>query len=152
MLVYRISRLKYAQDLSGTGAKKYGGRWNHRGIPVLYTSSHISLAFQELLVNADSFQVRGSFQIVGIKIPEEVSVKYVAKNKIPKNWCSNENIHPLGDLGTKWLKQSRVLVLAVPSAVIPLEYNFLVNPEHSDFDKIKIKTSSVLVIDQRFLY
>ncbi|NND32491.1 MAG: RES family NAD+ phosphorylase, partial [Saprospiraceae bacterium] len=127
------------------------GRWNHQGIPVLYTSSHISLAFLELLVNVDSFQLYGSFQIVGIQIPEEVTIKYMAESKMPKNWRSNENMRPLRDLGTTWQKQSKFLVLAVPSAVIPFEFNFLINPGHDNFKKIKIKTSSALEIDQRFL-
>jgi RES domain-containing protein len=151
MLVYRITRSKYAEDLSGYGAKKNGGRWNKKGISVLYTSAHISLAFLELLVNADAFQLHDSYKIIQLKLNSKVKSNSLKIQDLPLGWRGINQIEALQNLGTRWLQNHESLVLEVPSAVLPYESNYLINPHHSDFHLVSIKEIIPLNIDERFL-
>ena len=150
MEVYRITRSHYANDLTGEGAKRYGGRWNHKGNPMLYTSAHISLAFLELLVNADQFMLSGEFSVVTINVPDDLPAKKFQQKKLPENWRTYDGKQFSMDFGTEWLNKNKEPVLVVPSAVIPFELNYLVNPQHPIFSKIKVKKVLEFEIDRRF--
>ena len=149
MIVYRICNSFYTNDLSGTGAKMYGGRWNSKGIPLLYTSSSRALAALEVMVHLPANNVNPiDFALVSISLPdksiEEIDYKMLEK-EINKNGL-NSNFRIIGD---NWMKKNTSLLLKVPSVVIKEEYNFLVNPFHKDFHKITIVSVQKFNFDSR---
>ena len=126
MIVFRICNTVYSNDISGNGAKMYGGRWNNKGVPVLYTSSTRALAALEILVHISTNNVQPiDFSILSIFLPEnsidEIPITAL-KTEIDKNGL-NSNFKFIGD---NWIKSNSSLLLKVPSIVIPEEYNYLV--------------------------
>ncbi len=150
MKVYRITRERYCRDLSGEGAKRYGGRWNRKGSMLLYTSAHISLAFVELLVNVDPVQLQAGYRIMVIRIDDELTIHRLDEEQLPEKW-RDRDATALQDVGTQWLTNGREAVLSVPSAVIPYESNYLINPSHKEFSRISLLEVLPLEIDARFL-
>ena len=140
MIVYRISNSIYSNDISGTGAKLNGARWNSKGVQALYTSQQISLAVLEMLVNTNFKDYAIPLDLMYIKLPEQ-PVTTIESSGLKNNWRDDpEYTRYMGD---EFFKQKRSLILRVPSAVIQEEYNYLANPLHPDFKKIKIiKTKS----------
>jgi len=139
--VYRISRTKFIRDLTGFGAKMYGGRWNHKGIPVLYTAENRSLAILELMVNfnsRDAFNL--DYSIAKINIPESqiipISEKEIGKMKSQ-------------DITKFYFFEKNALILKVPSAIIPQEFNFLINPQHSLYSNVFIDDLEDFELDKR---
>jgi RES domain-containing protein len=149
MQVYRITRVDYCRDLSGEGAKRYGGRWNRKGSLLLYTSAHISLAFVELLVNVDPVQLQADYRIMVIHIDDELSIHKLDEKQLPVRWRDRDS-SALQDIGMQWLTDGQEAVLSVPSAVIPHESNYLINPAHPEFSKISLLEVLPLEIDVRF--
>jgi RES domain-containing protein len=141
MIVYRISNAEYSHDISGTGAKLMGARWNSKGIPVLYTSAHISLAVLEMLVNTDFKDYAIALDLLYINIPDQVKVTSIDLSILNNKW--KEDFDYTRYIGDEIFKQKESVLIKVPSAVIQEEYNYLVNPLHADIKKIKIiKTKS----------
>ena len=149
MQAFRISKAIYAGNLSGEGARRYGGRWNHRGTALVYSSAHISLAFLELLVNADPPELQNDFKIVVIDIPDFLQIKSLDHSHLDLDWHINTGDN-CRNLGTGWCLANQEAILKVPSAVIPFEYNYLLNPAHPDFSRISIHQVLTLEIDVRF--
>ncbi len=136
MIVYRIANTAYSNDISGTGAKLLGGRWNSRGVPILYTSGHISLALLEMLVNTQFKDYAIPLDLLSIQFPDSIDLAEVSSKKLKKDWIKDfEYTRFIGD---EFLKDRQRLVLKIPSAVIPEEHNFLLNPQHPEFKKVKI--------------
>lgn len=141
MIVYRISNTEYSDNISGTGAKLMGARWNSKGIPVLYTAQHISLAVLEMLVNTNFKDYAIALDLMYINFPEEVPVTSIEFKNLKKDWTVDFDYTRY--IGDEFFNQKESLILKVPSAVIQEEYNYLANPLHADFKKIKIiKTKS----------
>lgn len=149
MIVYRISSATYASDISGEGAKIAGGRWNTIGVPILYTSQHISLGILEILVRADKFTSPDNYTLVSIQIPDDKEILSIDLAKLKSAWEINTGYTKY--IGDEFLKNSPALVLKVPSAIVPQEHNFLINPLHKDFKKVKITSSELLNLDKRLL-
>ncbi len=151
MVVYRICNTIYSNDLSGQGAKLFGGRWNSKGFSMLYTSSTRALAALEVLVHMPINNVKQmDFSIVSISLPENSmeEVKYnVIKKEIDESGL-NSNFKLIGD---DWIKRNSSLLLKVPSVVINEEYNFLINPAHKDFTKVKILSIQPFSFDERLM-
>jgi RES domain-containing protein len=141
MTVYRISNSAYKDDISGAGAKLMGSRWNSKGIPVLYTSQHISLAVLEMLVNTNFKDYTIALDLMYISIPDEMPVTSISLASLKTNW--KEDFEYTRYIGDEIFTQKESLLAKVPSAVIQEEFNYLANPLHPDFKKIKIiKTKS----------
>lgn len=150
MIVYRITKKKWINDLSGTGAKLTGGRWNPKGYPVLYCASTSSLAILEKLVHVDLDLLPDDLFIAELEIPEN-SFKELTLTDLPKNWNKYPGPDILKSLGKKWLMENKHLILKVPSAVNPNETNYLINVDHTDADKIKIIKTYPFEIDFRLI-
>lgn len=148
MIVYRITSEKYASDLSGEGAMLAGGRWNSRGLRMLYTSQFISLSILEILVKVDKFFIPDALSLLAIQIPDESMVS-VSISTLKKEWP--EHIEYTKWIGDEFLKENQSLVLQVPSAIVSQEHNFLINPLHKQFKKVKIEHSELLNLDKRLL-
>jgi RES domain-containing protein len=128
MFVYRIAKMKErAMDLSGKGAFLYGGRWNAEGVFMLYTSRYASLALLEVLVHADESELPPQLFISQLEISETTSNYPFPEAELPRNWREPDNLS-LKKLGDRLMHEMKYLGFQVPSAVLPGEYNFLLNP------------------------
>lgn len=151
MFVYRIARTIYIRDLSGTGAKRYGGRWNPKGIALLYTSRHRSLAILELLVNTGMQALPKDLSMLKLELPKLNPSSEITAADLPGNWRNSPAPFQLAELGSEWAISNTALSLQVPSAVVPEEKNILINPNHPDFKKIRIESVSSFSLDSRLL-
>lgn len=147
MIVYRICNSLYKDDISGYGASIRGARWNTPGISMLYTSEHISLCTLEMLVNIILTEVKLNFHLLQINVPDTVTISSVTAQKLKQNWRDDEGYTNF--IGSEFCKNKNSLVLKVPSAVITEEHNYLINPKHTDFKKVKIISSKPFIFDQR---
>ncbi len=146
MIVYRLSTAKYADDLSGEGARLYGGRFNPVGIPALYTSENISLCILEILVRASRLTIPDSYTLISIEIPD-TDIREIKLKKLKNDW-QNDLDYTQG-IGEDFLKENKEMCLKVPSAVIPIEHNYILNPSHAGFKKVKIIGTQLLQLDKR---
>ena len=147
MIVYRIANTAHSDDLSGTGAKLFGGRWNSAGIPMLYCSEHISLSLLELLVHARGNHFSHNLDLVFIKIPD--TIRPVTLGKLKTNWEKDSAYSQF--IGDEFVRNNQNLYMKVPSAVVQLEHNYIINPLHEDFKKVKIANKNNFVPDERLL-
>lgn len=150
MIVYRICKAAYKDDLSGTGAKLFGSRWNQAGYPMLYTAEHISLAALEMLVHLNLDEVPVSFCLLLIKIPDNASVTELKNEKLKKAWEDDDNYTSW--IGTTFIQEQSSLCMKVPSAVIGEEHNYLLNPLHADFKKVHIQETRPFNFDKRLFH
>jgi RES domain-containing protein len=148
--VYRISQTKYAHDRKGSGID---GRWNSLGQYVIYTGGSLALSCLEKLVHSPGTSIySGNFSVAIIEIPDSLPVKEIAIKQLAKldaDWYKVINYPITQQLGDVWLSKMETAVLKVPSAIIDLEYNYLLNPAHPDYDKIKISSVSKFTFDPR---
>lgn len=147
MIAYRISHAEFSNDISGTGAKLLGSRWNSKGTPLLYTSQHISLAVLEMLVNTNFKDYTIALDLMYINIPDQLPVTAVEIKNLKQNW--KDDFEYTRFIGDEFVKQKKSIILRVPSAVIAEEYNYLANPLHPDFKKIKISKTKSFWPDER---
>lgn len=154
MFVYRISKTKYINDLSGTGAKLYGGRWNEKGIPLVYTSSSISLAILESLVHFSFNMAPHDMSIATIYIPDNIfesSVDIKSFGKLPNSWNENLPNPKTQQFIKKWINNKNSLILKVPSAINSREFNYLINPLHKDINLIILQDIVPFSFDKRLI-
>jgi RES domain-containing protein len=151
MRVWRISKRQYAkQALSGEGAKLLGGRWNFPGVAVIYTSSSLALAALETFVHLPSpLILPKNLVAIEIEIPDELSRENINRKKLPKDWQNASAPESLKLFGAAWLKKNISAVLETPSAVIPGEVNYLLNPSHPEFQLVKIISREPFEYDPR---
>jgi RES domain-containing protein len=137
MIVFRLSKSIFAADLSGTGAEKTGGRWNSKGVPILYTCQSRALAATEIAVHTPLGILPDDYQIISIEIPDTDILEF-SVSELPSDWRSFPHPHSTQKLGDGFFLDAGHLSLKVPSAVVQGEYNFLINPHHRKFRKVKI--------------
>ena len=147
MIIYRFSHIKYATDISGTGAKLKGGRWNSKGIPVVYGSEHISLGLLETLVNATALQDLINIKLMEIEVPLNCVMNEIKVEKLKEEWYND--IEYCQFIGSEILKLNKALLIKCPSAVVFKEFNYLINPLHPDFKKIKLRDTQNFYFDER---
>lgn len=153
MEVHRISLMRHIRDLTGEGARLYGGRWNYKGTGVLYTSGNRALAVLEYLVHVPLSLVPAGLAIATLRISESVFARrsILSLSELPKNWKNYPAPPHLADAGTAWAKKNGTLLLQVPSAVVEREFNVLINPLHPDMKQVAITRVEVFAIDDRLL-
>lgn len=148
--VYRICKTKYAATaFDGEGAFRFGGRWNSRGTRIIYTAGSLSLAALEMLVHLDDDSMLFQYSYIPAQIPADLIVKVEDFRALPKDWSDSPTPIAVQKIGDDWAKSGISAVLEVPTSIIPLEKNYLLNPAHSDFAKIIIGTSDKFVFDER---
>jgi len=150
VVVWRLTLKKHVAP-DGAGARRYGGRWNKPGTPVVYTSGTLSLAALEYLVHVDSDILPDSLVSVKGTIPESLAMETIHPSDLPGNW--KDKIIPvnLQELGTSWAKGAKTPVLKVPSVVIEHEWNYVLNPLHPKFPQIIWETDIAFSFDPRLL-
>ena len=148
--VWRITTARFAQSaFSGEGARAYGGRWNPKGWEVVYTAESQSLALLELMVQDEP--LRAHYVLIPAQIPDDLAQSRIDADGLPADWRTLGTREVLQSLGLAWLKSARTAVLSVPSAVVPAERNYLLNPRHPDFARIVIGEPQSLQTDTRLL-
>jgi RES domain-containing protein len=148
MLVYRVGKTKHANDLSGEGAKINGGRWNQKSVPCLYTSESRALSLLEYTVNVNIEEIPRALSIATIEIPDS-EILVIDEYSLPGNWKKAPAPSSTQDFGTNLLKTSKKAVFQIPSSVIPQEFNYILNPLHTNSRNFKIKSITDLVYDIR---
>jgi RES domain-containing protein len=138
-----------ATAFSGEGARRYGGRWNRKGIGLVYTAESLSLAMLEMLVQDQPPRAR--YTAIPADIPTGVAIEWIEPGSLPADWREPPALETLRALGGDWIARRSSAVLAVPSAVIPEETNFLLSPAHPDFAKIEIQPPRDLATDLRLI-
>ena len=150
MLVYRIQKAKYANDISGTGSTLVSGRGHQAGKnPILYTSSNVSLAILECLVHLPTVVKPPNLVLLTIEVPDKGIVKIETKN-LPVNWNKKGYFDDVQRWGTTWLQSFSSLAIIVPSVTSP-DHNILVNPNHQDFSTVKIINRRPITLDDRLI-
>ena len=150
MNVFRLCRARYSA-LDGEGARRYGGRWNSTGRPLVYASSTLSLAALEYLVHLDAADAPGDLVAVTIEIPDVITVDRVQVGDLPKGWNEYVDVNACRQIGDAWLAASVTPVLAVPAAPVPSEWNYLINPSHPRVTGIRIVHEYPFHFDPRLL-
>jgi RES domain-containing protein len=139
MRVFRIASREYAPDNS-EGARFYGGRWNQPGTPVIYAAATKSLATIEVVAHRRG--IPRHYQIIVIEIPDDLNVDTIERNALPDGWSADSPDIDTAVLGTRWAASLKSAVLKVPSAIYPDEYNYVLNPLHPDFPRIRFQVST----------
>jgi len=150
MILYRICNCNRANDVSGTGAKLFGGRWNSIGTPLHYMAANRALAALEVLANKSTITGEQNLCLSIFEVPED-SIITIEIADLPDDWRDYPAIPFLKMLGDKFVKQRKFLLLKVPSALIEDEYNFLMNVYHPLANQIKIKEIKPFHFDGRLL-
>ena len=148
MTVWRLCKRRHAA-LDGQGARLAGGRWNSRGTAVVYASETLSLAALELLVHCDPALLPDDLVAIAIAIPDGLSVRRIEAAGLARTWRLSPAPESLAQLGDAWAKALGSAVLSVPSAVVPGERNFLLNPAHPDFKRIRAGRPEKFSLDAR---
>ena len=148
MIIFRIAKKKWIKDLTGIGAKLAGGRWNPKGIPVIYCASTSSLAILEKLVNIDYDLLPDDYFMAEVEVPES-SILKIPNKDLPKDWNQYPSPDRLKQIGKQWIENGKELILEVPSAVNPTEVNYLLNVQHPLIKKVTIKKVYPISIDER---
>ena len=149
MYLYRITKSVYADDLSGTGARLYGGRWNSIGKAVVYLAGSVSLAVLEVLVHLPPALIPKDFVIVTFDVPDDVS--NLDTSLLPADWSQYPEPISLRYYGDTFVIENKHLLLKVPSAVVPKENNYLLNPKHGKISKVKIINREPFDFDRRLI-
>ncbi|NJL51227.1 MAG: RES family NAD+ phosphorylase [Hydrococcus sp. SU_1_0] len=147
MHVWRICAAKYQDSaFSGIGGLYVPGRWHTQGHKIVYTAESLALASLEIFVHLESDRV----PLVAIKanIPDGLEMEEIKIENMPKNWQDPDSYSKLQKIGQSWLISRRTPILKVPSAIVPVESNFLFNPEHPQF-KIDLKPPIRFCFDRR---
>jgi RES domain-containing protein len=148
-VVWRIVQQRFANAaFTGEGARRFGGRWNSIGQRVIYCAQSQSLAALEMLVHTDSEWLLQNYLVVQVTIPTKL-IQRLPKSALPKDWReypAPPSTHAIGD---KWVMHGATVVLEVPSVVIPSESNFLINPLHREFRKLRIGKAIPFQFDLR---
>jgi len=149
MDVFRISNCKFIDDLSGTGAAMYGGRWNSIGVHVVYVAGSGSLAMLESLVHFGG-RIVGDYCQLALELPDDL-IQELKEESLPANWRESPAPDQLKAFGDQFISEGKYLALRVPSVLVPKEYNFLLNPKHPDFKRIRTLVKSKIRFDDRLL-
>lgn len=146
MLVYRISLTKYAKRLVASGR---AARWNSNDVKMIYTANSRALACLENVVHRSKLGLSLSFSVMQINIPDSLAITAVNLKDLPVNWDQFEYMHLMQKNGDKWVKECKTAILKVPSSIIHDEFNYLLNPNHPGFKKIKLETVKPFLFDDR---
>lgn len=148
---WRIVKRRYAgRAFDGEGARLHGSRWNSAGRPVVYVSESRALATLEILAGLQNPAVIPAYVLIKLEFEEGV-VTEVEEQGLVAEWMASPPGNATQSIGDRWFDAMRSAVLKVPSAVVPGEFNFLINPLHPDFRTLKIGSPEHLYFDPRIL-
>lgn len=149
MEVFRLQNKKYPIELSGSGAAMIGARWNFKGTEVVYTAQNRALAMAEVAVHLTLATMPSGFAMVTIKIPDDLDVYVLENDELPKAWNTFPEHFETQKIGDRLIRENKFCLIKVPSAVVKGEFNYLINPYHKDFQRIKIIHQEDFPFDKR---
>jgi RES domain-containing protein len=150
LTVWRLTTARFMRSaFSGEGARLYGGRWNNKGVPLVYTAATQALAMLEMLVQDEPLRAR--YVMIEARIPTSVRIERLSAADLPTQWRELNARGELRAIGSEWARKQTAAALAVPSAVIPAELNYLLNPLHPDFRRISIGKPQRFETDLRLI-
>lgn len=150
LTTYRICKTKYAATIfDGEGAFRFGGLWNSRGTRILYTAESLSLAALEMLVHLNDEELLPSYSFAAIEFDESLVMSIEDFKTLPKNWSASPPPLEIQRIVDEWSQKEASVVLRVPTSVVPVEYNYLINVRHPDFSKIKLGKPQTFAFDER---
>jgi RES domain-containing protein len=149
MEAYRLTRQKYAGQLSGKGAAIKGGRWNSVGVEMLYLAANRSLAMAEVAVHLSIGTLPGDYLMVTVHIPDDIGILELPKVKLPSEWRDFPHPSSTQQFGDRFVADAEYAILKVPSVVTSGDFNLLANPKHPDFGRILIVEEIPFPFDRR---
>ncbi len=147
MELYRLTKEKYQHDISGTGAFLAGGRWNSKGVRMLYTAGSRSLALVESLAHLVTVRNLEPYAVMVLYVPDDAGLTILTGSTLPADWRIDNNFTQ--HRGDSWVRAAESLLMQVPSAIVPKEYNFLINPLHPQFSTVKVIDIEPFSFDMR---
>jgi RES domain-containing protein len=146
---WRIVKRKFRKAaFTGEGARRYGGRWNSKGVAVVYAAESQSLAALEMLAHLDSAEVLSYYVAIPVSFDSRLIVD-VDVPSLPKNWKSYPAPQSVRAIGDAWVASGESAVLRVPSVLVPSESNFLLNPNHTEYADLVIGEPLPFIFDPR---
>lgn len=151
MRIWRICRKPFSRSpLDGRGGLVVAGRWHTPRRLITYASESLALASLEVLVHSDVDLLPSDLVAIEIDVPAEVKIGEIKVKSLPRTWRKHPGPRRLQELGNDWLDRGRTAVLQVPSAVVPSERNFLINPAHPAFCEVSVVRRFKFSFDERF--
>jgi RES domain-containing protein len=134
---WRLTKTKHlATTWDGEGAKRAGGRWNSVGVPVVYASATLSLALVEILVHLPN-RILPAYSAVPVEIDESI-IETIDIANLPSSWMDHPPPRETQAIGDRWVAEARSAAVRIPSVIVPSEFNYVLNPTHSDFARTRI--------------
>lgn len=149
MIVYRLSKGLYKQDLSGKGAELVGGRWNSKGTALVYTCESRALCTTEIAVHTPLGIVPRDYWLITLEVPDHLPCDQVDLATLPPEWKSFPHPNVTQLRGDAFVHENRFVCLRVPSAVVHGDHNYLLNPRHADFHQVKLLQTEPFPFDER---
>jgi len=149
MQIWRICRARFAGEaFSGLGARRFGGRWNTPGVPMVYASTSLALAAIELFVHLEPNLQPDDLVSIAATLPTGEPARRLGPDELPANWWTDD-FAPLRSIGDRWIREKSSLAIEVPSAAMRTEWNVLVNPLHPKTPEIGIEEPQAFHFDAR---
>ncbi len=148
MRVWRIASAAHAA-FDGEGARVYGSRWTPRGLGAVFASATLSLAALERFVHTDPDLEVPDLVAIAVEIAPDVGIDVIGAADLPSDWRACPAPPALARIGERWVRESQTAILSVPSVVIPIERNFVFNPDHAAFDSLMIRAPEPFSFDAR---
>lgn len=149
MWIWRLTKEQYRDTaFSGEGARRTGGRWNSRGVAMVYCAQSCALAILEQLVHVDPDLWPDNLVSIAAEI-EDADIETLPATALPATWRDAPSPPALARLGDAWITSGQSLALRVPSAVVPNEHNILLNPMHPGITRLRILGHAPCVLDPR---
>ena len=150
-LLVRVWRVVPAghQAFDGEGTRPFGSRWVPKGLPAIYTSSTLSLAALEFFVHTDPDLLPAHLVAISADVPDDSIVREIALSGLPRTWRKIPAPAELQALGRSWIVAGKTMVLSVPSVVVPVERNYVLNPAHPEFHRIHTGEAQDFSFDPR---
>lgn len=146
MIVYRITLTKFAGALFASGNP---ARWNSKDVKAIYTAGSRSLACLENVVHRSSLGLKENFRTILVAIPDDLAVEEIQLSELDPSWRQYSQYPYTQRLGDAWSRAALTAVLKVPSAIIPEEHNYIINPQHKDFARIQYLRAEPFDFDDR---
>ncbi|HZJ20385.1 MAG TPA: RES domain-containing protein [Pricia sp.] len=151
MRVFRIANKKHILSLSGIGAEHFGGRWNHKGTRVVYTAASRALAMAETAVQPNFDILPDKYHIAEIEVPDDLPIYKIDLKSIfnGDEWTGPRGLLLTKAWGTYLISRKKYPIIKAPSVVVKGDFNYLLNPHHPEFDRIKIIHTEPFEFDER---
>lgn len=146
MIVYRITLVMYAKKLSASG---YPARWNSKDVKMIYTAQSRALACLENVVHRNSTGLQNNFRVMQIFVPDDIVLQEVKETDLITGWKEFDKMPYTQSLGDQWIREAKTAILKIPSAIVSGDSNYILNPEHRDYKKIKLLRTEPFEFDDR---